>query len=75
MKKPKTSTVILVLSILMVVAYAIVDCVMQFIMGFEISPTLTVAWFAFWGTEIIALASIKNTKTKNQKETTEEVEK
>ena len=36
-------------------------------MGFEVSSTLTVAWFAFWGTEIIALASIKNTKTKNQK--------
>ena len=65
MKKPKTSTVILVLSIIMVVAYAIVDFVMQFTKGFEISPTLTVAWYAFWGTEIVALASIKNTKTKN----------
>lgn len=65
MKKPKTSTVILVLSIIMVVAYAVVDFIMQFTMGFEISPTLTVAWYAFWGTEIAALASIKNTKTKN----------
>ena len=72
MKKPKTSTVILVLSIIMVVAYAIVDIVMQFTMAFEISPTLTVAWFAFWGTEIVALASIKNTKTKNQKSEQEE---
>jgi hypothetical protein len=75
MKKPKTSTVILVLSIIMITIYAIVDFVMQFSLGFEVSPTLTVAWFAFWGTEIVALASIKNTKTKNQKETTEEVEK
>lgn len=68
MKKPKTSTVILILSIIMITIYAIVDFVMQFSLGFEVSPTLTVAWFAFWGTEIIALASIKNTKTKNNKE-------
>lgn len=69
MKKPKTSTIILVLSIIMVVSYAIVDFVMQFTYSFEVSPTLTVAWFAFWGVEIVALASIKNTKTKNRSNT------
>ena len=66
-KKINKSDIILILSILMVVAYENVDIIMQFKMGFEVSSTLTVAWFAFWGTEIIALASIKNTKTKNQK--------
>ena len=71
-KKINKSDIILILSILMVVAYAIVDFIMQFKMGFEVSSTLTVAWFAFWGTEIIALASIKNTKTKNQKTEQEE---
>ena len=30
--------------------------------------TLTTAWFAFWGTELVALAAIKTTKVKHQKE-------
>lgn len=33
----------------------------------EVSSTLTTCWFAFWAVEIIALASIRNQKTKHEK--------
>lgn len=65
MKKPKTSTVILVLACFMAVAYAIVDVVLQWKLGVEISPTLTGCWYTFWGVELINLANIKNKKIQN----------
>ena len=64
MKKPKTSTVILILACFMAVAYAAVDVILQWKLGVEISTTLTVSWYTFWGVELINLANIKNTKTK-----------
>ncbi len=65
MKKPKTSTVILVLACVMAIAYAVADLVLQYAMNVELSPTLTGCWYTFWGVELINLANIKNTKTKN----------
>ena len=65
MKKPKTSTVILVLSCVMAIAYALADFLLQYYMNVELSPTLTGCWYTFWGVELINLANIKNTKTKN----------
>lgn len=65
MKKPKTSTVILVLACVMAVAYAVVDVILQWKLNVEISPTLTGSWYTFWGVELINLANIKNKKIQN----------
>lgn len=65
MKKPKTSTVILILACFMAVTYAVVDVILQWKLGVEISTTLTGCWYAFWGVELINLANIKNKKVQN----------
>jgi hypothetical protein len=68
MKKPKTSTVILVLAWVMAIIYAAADILLQYFINVELSPTLTGCWYTFWGVELINLANIKNTKTKNNVE-------
>lgn len=68
MKKPRTSTVLLALACLMAILYAIADVLLQIYINVEISPTLTGCWYTFWGVELINLANIKNTKTKNNVE-------
>ena len=65
MKKPKTSTVILTLACFMAVTYAVVDVILQWKLGVEISTTLTGCWYAFWGVELINLPNIKNKKVQN----------
>lgn len=52
--------------ILAVMIYTIADIILQAFYCVEISPTLTTCYFAFWGTEIIGLATIKNVKVKNE---------
>ena len=75
-QKTKTSTVMVVVSCIMVTLYTAADFVLQYFAGVEVSPTLTTAWFAFWGTELVALAAITTTKVKHKKkeETTETTE-
>lgn len=82
-KKPKkkVSNIMLVIVCTMIVLYAAASFILQYFTSVEISPTLTTAWFAFWGTELIALTSIKNTKIKHgvgdssaQEENSEEIE-
>lgn len=79
--KRKTSTVMLVLICTMIILYAAASFVLQYFTSVEISPTLTTAWFAFWGTELVALAAIRTSKIKHgvqdsstQSETTEDEE-
>ena len=60
--KKKTSNVMLVVVCLMIILYAIASFVLQFFTQIEISPTLTTAWFSFWGAEVISLAGIKISK-------------
>ena len=76
MKKPKTSTVMLVIICIMIILYTIADFALQYFTSIEVSPTLTTAWFAFWGTELVALAAIKTSKVKHgeQKIIEEEIE-
>lgn len=64
--KKKVSNIMLVLICIMIVLYTVADFALQYFTGVEVSPTLTTAWFAFWGTEIIALAAIKTSKVKHQ---------
>lgn len=64
MKKDKPyAQKLLPVIIFMIIAYAIADIVLQVLYQTEISSTLTTCWFAFWGSEVLALASIKIGKT------------
>lgn len=66
--KKKVSNIMLVIICVMIILYTAADFALQYFAGMEVSPTLTGAWFAFWGTELVALAAIKTTKVKHQKE-------
>lgn len=71
----KVSNLMLVIVCIMIVLYAIASFILQYFTQTEISPTLTTAWFAFWGTEIVSLAGIKISKVlrgEQQEENTEE---
>ena len=63
-KKPKkkVSNIMLVVVCVMIILYATADFMLQYFTSIEVSPTLTTAWFAFWGSEVIALTSIKVSK-------------
>ena len=66
--KKKVSNIMLVVICFMIIAYTVADFILQYFTSIEVSPTLTTAWFAFWGTELVALAAIKTTKVKHQKQ-------
>ncbi len=72
-KLKKVSNIVLIAAVTAVVGYGVTATIVQVMTGVELSPTLTTAWFSFWGVEIIALATIKNHKTKHQTEETEGV--
>lgn len=55
----------LVIICAMIILYTIANFLLQYFTSIEVSPTLTTAWFAFWGTEIIALTAIKTSKVKH----------
>jgi hypothetical protein len=63
-KKPskKVSNIMLVIVCLMIILYAAADFMLQYFTSIEVSPTLTTAWFSFWGGEILCLAGIKVSK-------------
>ena len=63
--KKKVSNIMLVLICTMIILYTIADFVLQYFTSIEVSPTLTTAWFAFWGTELVALAAIRTSKLKH----------
>lgn len=73
MNKPKmkVSNIMLVLICTMIILYTAADFVLQYFTQIEVSPTLTNAWFAFWGTELVALAAIKTTKVIKEKDNKE----
>ena len=66
--KKKVSNIMLVVICFMIIIYTVADFILQYFTSIEVSPTLTTAWFAFWGTELVALAAIKTTKVKHQKQ-------
>lgn len=68
MNKPKTSTIMLVIICVMIILYTIANFALQYFAQVEVSPTLTTAWFTFWGTELVALAAIKTSKLKHNKD-------
>lgn len=66
-QKKKVSNIMLVIICTMIIGYTVADFALQYFTQIEVSPTLTNAWFAFWGTELIALTAIKTTKVKHGK--------
>lgn len=67
MKKEKSFTQKLIpWIVLAVILYTVADIVLQSVYGVEISPTLTTAFFSFFGVELIGMTTIKNTKTRHQ---------
>lgn len=62
MKKTKVSNIMLVISCIMITIYAAANFALQYFTSVEVSPTLTTAWFSFWGGELACLAGIKITK-------------
>lgn len=63
--KKKVSNIMLVLICIMVTLYAVAAFALSFLGTVEINDTLTTAWFAFWGVELINLTAIKTTKVKH----------
>ena len=51
--KKKVSNIMLVLICTMIIIYTAADFALQYFAHIEVSPTLTTAWFAFWGTELV----------------------
>lgn len=72
--KKSVSNLMLLLIIIMVTVYTVATFVLQYFTSVEISPTLTTAWFAFWGAEIVSLAAIKTSKVKHKYKKDEEPE-
>ncbi len=66
-KKRHFADYIVFLSIFAVTGFTVAAFILQFKGLVEISSTLTGCWFGFWTVEIIALASIRNQKTKHEK--------
>lgn len=70
--KKKVSNIMLVLICVMIIGYTVAAFILQYLTNIEISTQLTVSWFAFWGVELVALASIKNNKVKHNQDNTDE---
>lgn len=70
----KTSTKFVIAAVTAIMLFTVASFIVLFASGQNISDGLTVAYFSFWTAEIVALASIKNTKTrkKKKKEVTED---
>jgi uncharacterized membrane protein YwzB len=64
LSKKKVSNIMLTLICIMIFAYTVASFVLQYHTGVEVSATLTTAWFAFWGTELLSLMVIKTGKMK-----------
>jgi biotin transporter BioY len=72
--KKKVSNIMLVLICIMIILYAIANFVLQYFTSIEVSPTLTTAWFSFWGVELVSLTTIKVTKVRHGEIQNNEVE-
>lgn len=63
----KTSTKFVIASVIATTLFTIASFIVLLKSGQNISDGLTVAYFSFWTAEIVALATIKNTKTRKKK--------
>ena len=65
-KNRKTSTIMVITSVIAIVGYVVADYILQYNTGIELSPTITPYWFGFWTCEIFLLAGIKVSKVIKQ---------
>ena len=72
-KGAKVSNVMLVVIVAMVTLYTMASFALQFCTSVEISSALTTCFFAFWGTEIVALAGIRVSKVYKEKKEEEDL--
>lgn len=70
-QKKKVSNIMLVLICFMIIGYTVANFALQYFTSVEVSPTLTTAWFAFWGVELINLTVIKTSKVKYNQDSVE----
>ncbi|MBP3327514.1 MAG: hypothetical protein J6L91_01245 [Clostridia bacterium] len=68
----KTSTKFVVAAVVFVTLYTAASFIVLSMSGQNISDALTIAFFAFWTTEIVALAKIKINKDKKPKKKKQE---
>ena len=64
-KKRKVSNIMLFIIVAAVIGYVVAAFALQYFTGTEVSPTITTCWFSVWGVELLSLAGIKVSKTKN----------
>ena len=64
-KKRKVSNVMLVIIVSAIILYTIAAFWVQYKTGVPIDSTLSTLYYAFWATELVALTTIKNSKTKH----------
>lgn len=64
-KERKVSNVMLVVIIIAIMLYTVAAFWVQYKTGIPMDATLSTLYYAFWGTELVALATIKNHKTKH----------
>lgn len=73
-QKKKVSNIMLTLIVIAIILYTIANFILQYFTSVEVSPTLTTAWFAFWGVELVNLTFIRTTKVKYGQDTQENIE-
>jgi hypothetical protein len=56
----------------MITAYTVADFLLQYYTSIEVSPTLTTAWFTFWGSELLMITGIKISKVVTHRDDTYE---
>jgi hypothetical protein len=64
-KKRKVSNILLVVVVAAIVIYTVANLWITYTTGVSIDSTLTTCFYAFWGSEILALTGIKLSKIKN----------
>lgn len=64
MKKGRFSKLIIILSVLLILTYTVSAIVLQFVVGVEVSATLTTCFYSFFGIEMLCLAGIKSRKVR-----------
>lgn len=67
-KKRKVSNILLVVVVVAITLYTIANMWITYTTGTSIDSTLTTCFYAFWGSEVLALTGIKLSKIKNNYE-------
>ena len=69
-KTRKVSNIMLVVVVVGILAYTIANLWITYTTGVSIDSTLTTCFYAFWGSELVALTSIKLGKVLKQRNNT-----